>query len=183
MVLSLKSVLESKAPDSSKLNDATDSTEPVPHTVAKRDDQGDLKARFFEGEATSASYADYAENYICNLPNNAIPIGSVMCVPLDSKYETEICMDVNSQRVMGIKSKDPGMLINSKTTGACVGLLGRLPVRVVGQIEKGERLVSCGNGCATPERLCVGDAPFNIVGYALESNDTPLEKLVMSFIK
>jgi hypothetical protein len=46
-------------------------------------------------------------------------------------------------------------------------MTGRVPVRVVGSVRKGDRLVSAGNGLARSARL--GEATsFNVIGRALE---------------
>jgi hypothetical protein len=47
-----------------------------------------------------------------------------------------------------------------------VAMTGRVPVKVVGSVTKGDRLVSAGNGVARAAR--VGEATaFNVIGRAL----------------
>ena len=69
--------------------------------------------------------------------------------------------------------------MNSKADGQPVALKGRVPVRVVGSIKKGDRLVASDNGCAI-------HASFHqfadVFGIALESNNDVGEKLVEAVI-
>jgi hypothetical protein len=47
-------------------------------------------------------------------------------------------------------------------------MTGRVPVKVVGQVAKGDRLVSAGNGQARSAKA--GEAtPFNVIGRSLEN--------------
>ena len=47
-----------------------------------------------------------------------------------------------------------------------VAMTGRVPVRTVGQVRKGDRLVSAGNGLARAARAGEATA-FNVIGRAL----------------
>jgi hypothetical protein len=54
-----------------------------------------------------------------------------------------------SSNVFGVVSSKPAYLMNSaQEGGAPVAVAGRVPVRVVGMVNKGDRLVSAGNGMA-----------------------------------
>ena len=49
-----------------------------------------------------------------------------------------------------------------------IAMTGRVPVLVIGQVNKGDRFVSAGNGMARSAQL--GEATsFNVIGRALES--------------
>ena len=45
-------------------------------------------------------------------------------------------------RVAGVISGDPAYLMNSKATGQAVALQGKVPCKVMGQISKGDMLVT-----------------------------------------
>ena len=48
-----------------------------------------------------------------------------------------------------------------------VAMTGRVPVRTIGQVRKGDRLVSAGNGLARAARTGEATA-FNVIGRALQ---------------
>jgi hypothetical protein len=48
-----------------------------------------------------------------------------------------------------------------------VAMTGRVPVRTIGQVRKGERLVSAGNGLARAAQAGEATA-FNVIGRALK---------------
>jgi hypothetical protein len=80
----------------------------------------------------------------------------------------------------------PGFLMNvdagSDETHPAIAQVGRVPVRVIGEVYKGDRIVSAGLGVARrahPDEV----TPFNVIGRAIESNYTPAEKLVLVAIK
>jgi hypothetical protein len=66
-------------------------------------------------------------------------------------------------------------------THPAIAMIGRVPVRVVGTVAKGNRLVSAGNGCA--RAAVTGEAnAFNVIGRALENKNTEEEGLVMTVV-
>jgi hypothetical protein len=63
-----------------------------------------------------------------------------------------------------------------------VAFAGRVPVRVIGLVTKGDRLVSAGNGvarAASPLEI----TPFNIVGRALADKSELEEGLLLALVK
>jgi hypothetical protein len=54
----------------------------------------------------------------------------------------------------------------SDATHPPVAMTGRVPVRVVGQVRKGDRLVSAGNGIARAAKPGEATA-FNVIGRSL----------------
>jgi hypothetical protein len=55
-------------------------------------------------------------------------------------------------------------------------------VRVVGTVNKGQRLISAGNGCARAAKD--GEAtPYNVIGRALETKTSVNEALVTAIVK
>jgi hypothetical protein len=67
--------------------------------------------------------------------------------------------------------------MNAEADGQAVALKGRVPVRVVGPVNKGDKLYAGPNG--TAQKANEGD----LVGVALESNDRHEEKLVEAVLK
>lgn len=130
------------------------------------------------GEASSAQYADLAENYKCDI---SLPIGTVVQTNMDddSEYTVEECNDINSPFVIGIVSENPAFLMNKDEDGLPIALTGKVRVRVLGKIQKGMPIISAENGCA---REYVNNTD-NIIGYAIESNDDINEKLVYCIVK
>ena len=144
-----------------------------------------IHAVTFDGVATSARYADLAEKYTIE-DNDEMPIeGTVISVnydlPDDHDPECEICMEDCSPRVIGAISLYPAFKMNANGKGHFVALVGKVRIRIVGPVKKGDILVSAGNGCArvasTPEER------IDKFAYALESNEDVNEKLIMCIIK
>jgi len=63
-----------------------------------------------------------------------------------------------------------------------IAMNGRVPVKVIGKINKGDRLVSAGNGFA---RAATADETThdNVIGRALESKDSDGEGTVEAIVK
>jgi hypothetical protein len=124
---------------------------------------GNLQANVFTGVSTTAKYADLAENYTAD---NIYPPGTVL--EFGGPAEVTIASD-ESVRVAGIVSTQPAHLMNSHLTGThvvAVGLIGRVPCKVRGVINKGDMLISAGNGYAKPRQDPVIGT---VVGKALEN--------------
>jgi hypothetical protein len=91
-------------------------------------------------KATSAQYADVAENYLADAE---YPVGTVL--EFGGATEITISTESHSSAVAGTVSDKPAYIMNSELTGehvTTVALLGRVPCRVVGKISKGNLLVS-----------------------------------------
>ena len=96
-----------------------------------------VHATTFSGVATSAQYADMAEIYSSDVeyePGTVVKIGG----------EKEITQTLEHAdiEVFGVISSNPAYLMNSEANGQPVALAGRVPVKVVCKIAKGERLVA-----------------------------------------
>jgi hypothetical protein len=95
---------------------------------------------------------------------------------------TEATSDL-SEDVFGVISHKPGYMMNagagSDETHPYVAMTGRTPVRVIGEVAKGQRLVtSSTKGCARAVAQGESISPFNVIGRALESNTEAGIKLV-----
>jgi hypothetical protein len=131
----------------------------------------------FVGTATRAEYADLAERFAADAEYEA---GTV--VEIGGSAEITKCNQDLSENVLGVISTKAAYLMNatagSDTTHPPVAMTGRVPVKVVGQVRKGDRLVAAGNGQARPAKA--GEAtPFNVIGRALEdANGGTVEAVV-----
>ena len=135
------------------------------------DNTGTVTATTFDGEATSAQYADLAEMYV---PDAAYPAGTVVTV--GGGAEITYCTPTNIPA--GVISTAPAYLMNSKLeNGVPVALVGRVPVRVVGAVTKGQVVKADLNGLAS------ATADGERVGIALESSGNTGEKLIECMLK
>ena len=106
---------------------------------------GSVYADIFNGVATSAQYADLAENYIADAeysPGTVLEFGG--------EFEVTLAQD-GTNRVAGVITTNPAYLMNSNCQGtyvAAVALQGRTPCKVRGRVRKGDMLISGGNGFA-----------------------------------
>ncbi len=106
---------------------------------------GSVYADIFNGVATSAQYADLAENYVADAeyaPGTVLEFGG--------EFEVTLAQD-STNRVAGVVTTEPAYLMNSNCQGtyvAAVALQGRTPCKVKGTIRKGDMLISGGNGFA-----------------------------------
>ena len=81
----------------------------------------------------------------------------------------------------GVISEKPGFILNSKSKGQSIALVGKVKVRVIGKVKKFDKIVLskiAGVGCVKKWY------DFRkVVAIALEDNDTDAEKLVMCVAK
>lgn len=127
----------------------------------------------FHGTATSAQYADLAEMYSSDAeyePGTVVKIGGEAEVT-----QTTTAFDPG---VFGIVSTDPAYLMNSALEGTSVpvALAGRVPVKVIGPVKKGQRLLSSEEPgvarAATDYEMQEYMDWYRIVGRALEDKTT-----------
>jgi hypothetical protein len=120
----------------------TGNTGTVQNTVAVRDNNADIFANIFQGIASSADYADLAEKYLADAEYE---VGTVLMIGGDK--EVTAC-EVGC-RAVGPVSGNPAYMMNSGLEGGVyVALKGRVPVKVTGQVKKGQKLVAGPNGTA-----------------------------------
>jgi len=160
-------------------NTATDSdpdyrsakTTATPSTIAARDSAGDLTANLFKGTATAARYADLAEKY---LTDAEYEVGTVISVG----GENEVTACNSGDKAIGVISENPAFMMNTHLAGGqYVALKGRVPVKVVGAVSKGDRLVASHNG--TAER---SDSSADTFAIALETSSETSEKLIEAVV-
>lgn len=118
------------------------------------------------GNQINANYADVAERFEADEVYQA---GTV--VELGGTAEITCSRTELSESVFGVISTKAAYLMNSNAgsdlTHPPVAMTGRVPVRVVGQVSKGDRLVSAGNGLARSAKTGEATA-FNVIGRALK---------------
>jgi hypothetical protein len=120
--------------------------------------------------ATTALYADVAERFESDElldPGTVVELGG-------SKEITRSRLEL-SENVFGVISTRPAFTMNGGAgeddTHPAVAMTGRVPVKVTGIINKGDRLVSAGDGIARAAQP--GEATsFNVIGRALVSKST-----------
>jgi len=135
-------------------------------------------ATTFNGTSTAAQYADLAENF---RPDATYAPGTI--VALGGAEEITAVNEELSDRVFGVVSSKPAYLMNSaQEGGAPVAVAGRVPVRVVGMVNKGDRLVSAGNGLARAASAEESINAFNVIGRAIQSKTTMEEGTVEAFV-
>jgi hypothetical protein len=127
-------------------------------------------------KATSAQYADVAENY---LADSDYAIGTVL--EFGGNTEITISTESHSSAVAGTVSDKPAYIMNSGLTGeyvTTVALLGRVPCRVVGKIRKGNLLVASRvPGVATALDKAQWQ-PGCVFGKSLEDYDSDQEGMI-----
>ena len=149
------------------------STSATANTVAARDSSGNLTAVVFNGTATKARYADLAEKYTTE---QEWPVGTAMAVCKHSEHET--CPANASDLAIGVISEKPAYLMNSELeNGQAIALKGRVPVRIVGPVKKGQAVYAWDAG------VCTTMATTALIGVALETDDSTDEKLVECVLK
>ena len=154
--------------NATRLSGMVAATTATPNTIAQRDASGNLTANVFNGKATSAQYADLAEKYTTD---TLYPVGTVVIIGESQQYDCEQSTHVG-QFVLGVVSEKPAYVMNSECDGQAIALVGRVPVRVVGPIRKGQRIAASDvPGCAYASNI-------NSFGTALASDSNMGEKLV-----
>jgi len=88
-------------------------------------------------KATSAQYADLAENYVADTHYDP---GTVVIFGGDT--EVTISTEFADERVAGVVSRNPAHLMNAASDGLPIALRGRVDVKVSGPVIKGDSLVS-----------------------------------------
>ncbi len=139
------------------------------------------KNLYYIGTATQAEYADLAEIYtIIEMDKNA-SVGTVIAVnDTTEEGEVRICLRDLDEKAFGVVSEKPGYLMNADSEGVAVTLKGKTPVRVVGEIRKGDKIVSAGDGCA---KIINHDSQIPLsFGISLEENLDQGEKSVQCII-
>ena len=131
-------------------------------------------------KATSAQYADVAERFAADKVYEAGTVVELGGSAEITKVDAEL-----SNKVFGVISTRAAYLMNAGAgddqTHPPVAMTGRVPVRVIGKIRKGDRLVSAGNGIARSAIESEVTA-FNSIGRALADKNDDAEGTVEAIV-
>jgi hypothetical protein len=132
----------------------------------------------FFGVSTQAKYADLAERYTSDAqyePGTVVVFGGTHEITTTNTFA-----DVS---VAGAISTEPAYLMNAMEEGLPVALRGRIPLKVIGPVSKGDLLVTAG---ANPgHAVSVGkskDHPLAVFAKSLEDNQEPGVKIITAVI-
>jgi len=115
-------------------------------------------------KATSAQYADLAEIYESDYPYQP---GTV--VIFGGPKEIMVSNFANDTRVAGVVSTNPAYLMNDKSEGVAVALVGKVPCKVEGMIQKGDLLTTSGNNAGHAKKA-IEPKLGSIIGKAMEDH-------------
>ena len=116
-------------------------------------------------KSTTAQYADLAE---CYTADKTYPPGTV--VSIGGSAEVTASTQDADVTVVGVISTNPAYTMNSGVVGdyvVTVALMGRVPCLVNGPVNRGQMMVSAGNGCARAE---INPAMGTVIGKALQDH-------------
>jgi hypothetical protein len=120
-----------------------------------------------DGSRLEATYADLAEYYE---GDKSYEIGTVLVFGGDK--EVTVTNNHEDRRVAGVVSEHAAFIMNQQCPGIkiCVALQGRVPVKVIGRVRKGDMLVAA----ARPGYAIVSHDPKlgSVIGKSLENKDT-----------
>ena len=128
------------------------------------------------GSRLTATYADLAEYY---KGEEAYQPGTVVC--FGGREEVHISVEKCSKRVAGVVSTNPAYLMNSTCSGipVAVALQGRVPCKVTGKCEKGDVMVSAGDGTATAwYNVATIMQPGVVIGKSIEDKNDAEESVI-----
>lgn len=130
------------------------------------------------GRAVQAVYADLAENYSADAeyePGTVVVFGGDAEITTTNKFA-----DVS---VAGAISTDPAYLMNGAAEGLPVALRGKVPVKVVGPVYKGDLLVTAGQnpGYATSVGKST-EYPLAVFAKSIETNTADGVKVITAVI-
>lgn len=133
------------------------------------------------GSRLNATYADLAERYEADA---VYDVGTV--VEIGGEKEITSVKEDGSNEVFGVVSDSYAYLMNEsagdESTHPAIALIGRVKVKVVGPVRKGQRLVSASNGIARGAKPGEATA-LNIIGRALEHKTTDEMGIINAFVK
>lgn len=100
----------------------------------------DVGSNYFRGIATSAQYADLAENYLADADYES---GTVLV--FGGLEEVTVTSEYSDTRVAGVVSTTPAYLMNDNLAGQHVvslALTGRVLCKVIGKVNKGDLITT-----------------------------------------
>ncbi len=149
----------------------------VPNTIPARDSSADLFANIFRGVATSAQYADLAEKYESD---NEYEVGTV--VVFGGEKEITSTTKIGDTRVAGVISGAPAYLMNDSSAGQPVALRGKVPVKVVGPVKKGDLLITSDTSGYAKSATSDYFQPNAVFAKSLENKDSVDAGIIVAVI-
>jgi carbonic anhydrase/acetyltransferase-like protein (isoleucine patch superfamily) len=126
-------------------------------------------------------FADLAEKYLTDVDYE---VGTVVSVGGDA----EVTACSIGSRAFGAVSANPAYMMNAGLEGGTyIALKGRVPVKVIGPVKKGDSLIASDNGYCAEAMSILRGTPIrgmfpDTFAIALENNDNPEVKLVEAII-
>ena len=156
------------------LSDKLTTQEIEPDTDATYDIGTSLKGyNTIHAKATSAQYADLAEVYTSD---SQYDIGTVVVFGGDAEITQSKL--ANDTAVAGVISEDPAYLMNSKSEGQPVALVGKVKCKVHGMISKGDLLTTSGEHPGHAKKA-MSPVLGSIIGKAMENSTTAGESVIL----
>ena len=124
------------------------------------------------GSTFQSTYtADLAERYEAD---EELAPGTVVAIGGDN--EVTATTSENDTNVFGVVSTEPAFIMNGKAgtdeTHPLIAMTGRCPCKVVGKINKGDRLVSSPTTGRARKADLTNDSVYAIIGRAIEAHDS-----------
>ena len=138
--------------------------------------RGDITGDWHITGQLRATFADLAEKYLADADYDA---GTV--VVFGGNEEISITEKFADTRVAGVISTNPAYIMNEESNGLIVALRGKVPVKVVGKVNKGDLLVTSN----VPGFAQVALANFSanaVFAKSLESKDSDGVGTVMAVV-
>ena len=134
-----------------------------------------------DGTALNAKWGDLAEIYQCNTDEVLVP-GTV--VKLGGSYEITKTKKYD-RHPFGVISTKPGVILNKKETkGEKVALVGKVPVRIVGKINKFDKVTTSHIPGVAKRKTWLDKLLLRpTIGVCLHTDTSDKEKLVESVVK
>ena len=148
------------------------------NTIVARNASGDFTANVVTATATRARYADLAEKYDAD---SAYEPGTV--VVFAGEKEITVTETFGDHRVAGVVSTNPAYIMNEASDGIAVALRGKVPVKVIGKVKKGDILVTSnipGYAAAVSDLRQVSS--FSAIAKSLSDKDDDGQGTVMAVV-
>lgn len=118
--------------------------------------------RTIYGNSTSANYADLAEKY---LTDKIYEVGTVLEV--GGEFEATL---YNNGPLCGVISELPGLRLNEQSTGQFIALKGKIPVKCISNVKKGQYCLAEKGGVVIGVDYFDANYTLKVVGVALENS-------------
>ena len=137
-----------------------------------------------EGTATAAQYSDVAERFASDSvysPGTVVELGGAEEITqVNEEASDEVFGVVSSLEQAAFKMNDGA---GNNDTHPYIAMTGRVDVKVIGQVNKGDRLISAsvpGYARAATKTECTA---FNVIGRALTSKSTSGQGSVLAAVR